>query len=338
MSTGQTRFGGARGELACGASLQAVAPPLGGAAAPDRGVTVAGVGGAIAHSCLGHPSRAVELTLRKYDIVDGLDTVGKRGVVGCDECVMGKIRRGPVDGKRRARNSKIVAKTRPVGRVEGVVPGQRLYSDFFGPLPEKTLGGGVAFGVALDGNTDYSELVVVKSRKAEEVARWMEGVRAGLWAQQGSVMKELRVDGGSEFLGALRVWARRHGIEVGTSAPGQHQHNPYAERYWLGLLNKLRVVFLQSGAPAFLAGEFAIALNTIRNMLPTAKSLVYGRSPFELHTGKKPDVSKCLPLGSMVIVHDYNPSRGGARRNKYMPRGRLGVYVGPCEIGARVYL
>ena len=151
-------------------------------------------------------------------------------------------------------------------------------------------------------------------------------------------MKELRVDGGSEFLGALRVWARRHGIEVGTSAPGQHQHNPYAERYWLGLLNKLRVVFLQSGAPAFLAGEFAIALNTIRNMLPTAKSLVYGRSPFELHTGKKPDVSKCLPLGSMVIVHDYDPSRGGVRRNKYVPRGRLGVYVGPCEIGARVYL
>ncbi len=50
----------------------------------------------------------------------------------------------------------------------------------------------------------------------------------------------------------------------------QHQHNPYAERYWLGLLNKLRVVFPQSGAPAFLAGEFAIALNTIRNMLPTA--------------------------------------------------------------------
>ena len=46
-------------------------------------------------------------------------------------------------------------------------------------------------------------------------------------------------------------------------------------RSWLlGLLNKLRVVFLQSGAPAFLAGEFAIALNTIRNMLPTAKSLV----------------------------------------------------------------
>ena len=67
-------------------------------------------------------------------------------------------------------------------------------------------------------------------------------------------------------------------------------------------------------------------------------SLVYGRSPFELHTGKKPDVSKCLPLGSMVIVHDYDPSRGGVRRNKYMPRGRLGVYVGPCEIGARVYL
>ena len=150
--------------------------------------------------------------------------------------------------------------------------------------------------MALDGDTDYSELVVVKSRKAEEVTRWMEGIRAGLWTQQGSVMKELRVDGGSEFLGALRVWARRHGIEVGTSAPGQHQHNPYAERYWLGLLNKLRVVFLQSGAPAFLAGEFAIALNTIRNMLPTAKSLVYGRSPFELHTGKKPDVSKCLPL------------------------------------------
>ena len=70
-------------------------------------MTVAGVGGAIAHSCLGHPSRAVELTLRKYDIVDGLDTVGKRGVVGCDVCVMGKIRRGPVDGKRRARNSKL---------------------------------------------------------------------------------------------------------------------------------------------------------------------------------------------------------------------------------------
>ena len=159
-----------------------------------------------------------------------------------------------------------MTKTRPVGRVEGVIPGQRLYSDFFGPLPEKTIGSGVAFGVALDGDTDYSELVVVKSRKAEEVTRWMEGVRAGLWTQQRSVMKELRVDGGSEFLGALRVWATRHGIEVGTSAPGQHQHNPYAERYWLGLLNKLRVVFLQCGAPAFLAGEFAIALNTIKHV------------------------------------------------------------------------
>jgi hypothetical protein len=45
-------------------------------------MAVASVGGAIAHSCLGHPSRAVELTLRKYDIVDGLDAVGKRGVGG----------------------------------------------------------------------------------------------------------------------------------------------------------------------------------------------------------------------------------------------------------------
>ena len=97
------------------------------------------------------PPRAVELTLHKYDIVDGLDAVGKRGVGGCDECVLGKIRRGAVDGKRRARNSKIVAKTRPVGRVERVVPGQRLYSDFFGPLPEKTLGAGVAFGEVQEG-------------------------------------------------------------------------------------------------------------------------------------------------------------------------------------------
>ena len=72
-----------------------------------------------------------------------------------------------------------MAKIRPVGRVEGVLPGQRLYSDFFGPLPEKTLGGGVAFGVAVDGDTDYSELVVVKSRKAEEVTTWMEGIRPG---------------------------------------------------------------------------------------------------------------------------------------------------------------
>jgi hypothetical protein len=55
------------------------------AAKPGGGMAVASVGGAIAHSCLGHPSRAVELTLRKYDIVDGLDTVGKRGVVGCDD-------------------------------------------------------------------------------------------------------------------------------------------------------------------------------------------------------------------------------------------------------------
>ena len=44
-----------------------------------------------------------------------------------------------------------------------------MYSDFFGPLPEKTIGGGgVAFGVALDGDTDYSALVVVKFRKAED--------------------------------------------------------------------------------------------------------------------------------------------------------------------------
>jgi hypothetical protein len=135
----------------------------------------------------------VELTLRKYDIVDGLDTVGKRGVVGCDECVMGKIRRGPVDGKRRARNSKIVAKTR-----------------------------GVAFGVAVDGDTDYSELVVVKSRKAEKVTRWMEG-RTGLWAQQGSVMKELRVDGGSELLGCAtsvgqKAWHRGRDVCTGPAS------------------------------------------------------------------------------------------------------------------------
>jgi hypothetical protein len=53
------------------------------------------------------------------------------------------------------------------------------------------------------------------------------------------------------------------------------------------------------------------------------------KTPEEMFTGKKPDVSHLKIFGCPVFIHIHIPKE---KRNKLDPSGKKGIFVGYCEV------
>jgi hypothetical protein len=298
--------------------VDAVGPP---------GVHVAAAlsGKQLEHRRLGHPGEGALAALREARAVTGLDKGVRGRGNGCEACWRGKMRNGPSCGQVGLSDRE---KEEAAGRTRPPVEFKKKISLDTLVLPEKTLGGGVALVGGIDAETDLAILWVVGSRKPADIVKQFVAWDKLTEKQYGAVLKSVRTDGGGEFMGEFKEYLEQSGVRREVSAADQHNMNPLPERLWRTLCGRLRAVLVESGAPAFLAGEFAKALIVMRNCTITSKTKKYGMTPKELATGVRPDVSSFLPLGCYVLAHDVRP------KNKYSSRGRLGVYVGPDPAGA----
>ena len=77
---------------------------------------------------------------------------------------------------------------------------------------------------------------------------------------------------------------------------------------------------LAAALPSFLWGEILQAANMIRNMSPVSH---LSSTPFELWTGRRPDLSKLRVLGCKAFC----PLHKHAREGKFGARGYKGVLV-----------
>lgn len=256
------------------------------------------------HRRLGHPSGERIAILAKEGVID-LHKEKTGDQCFCEACTLGKMTK----------------KGKPV-RVDWSRDTQHGHvdCDLWGPTDVRSI----------DGGFQYALIVVERKTRLKRVfpLRSKEGVPAKLHDFEveelhpyGHALRSVHSDRGGEFVGDVREYCKRKGIQFTTSAPNSPAENGLAERCWRSVSERTRCMMMDVKAPK---GTWSLAMTTaahLENRLPT-KALGQ-KSPYEAMSGKKPDLSGMRVWGSAVYVHVEKKDR-----RKLDPKALEGRLVG----------
>lgn len=230
------------------------------------------------HERMGHLAEGSLEQLRK--VADGMEDVDPDGIRLCKDCVKGRMRERPHDG----------------AILPGTYPMEAVHVDI-AELPLAGFDGSKYVVTMLDDYTEWAELAPVKHK-----SEFFESVRYFVEHNETPARrcKRIRLDRAGENQAiALRTWAGARGIELEYTDTEQHQANGRAERLNRTMSNKLQSTMQSAGVtekywPLVLPNHTVY----IRNRSPCTKKL----TPFELFTGRRPDLANIRTLGSKVFV------------------------------------
>ena len=192
----------------------------------------------------------------------------------CEHCLAGKSTRKPF-GKG----------------VRATVPLELIHSDVCRPMNVRARHGASYFITFIDDFTCYGHVYLVshKSEALDCFRRFMNLVKN----QMERAIKTLRIDRGREYLSEqFRKLCENKGIRRQLTIPGAPQQNGVAERRNRTLFDMVRSMMAQANLPISFWGDALMAAAYILNRVPS-KSVP--STPYELWSGKKPDLSNLCP-------------------------------------------
>ena len=145
-----------------------------------------------------------------------------------------------------------------------------------------------------------------------------KGVAEG---QSRTKLLKLRSDNGGGFTSnAFKPSMALLGVQLQTTPPRSQGSNGVAERWDRTVQDKTRTVMSASSLPGYMWAEVLHAVNMLRNMSPVTNLVC---TPWEMWTGKKPNLSKLRVLGCKAFCQIPKSVREG----KFAPVSFMGVLV-----------
>ena len=248
------------------------------------------------HEILGHCNTNDVLKLE--GIVDGMRITDKTAF-NCNICTMGKM----TQSRNRGSDAR------------ATVPLQLVHSDLTGLIQPVARDG---FKYAMSFVDDYSGVIFLYFlRKKSDALAATEYFLADT-APYGDV-KRLRSDNGTEYTSsAFKSLLTRHRIKHEYSAPYSPHQNGTAERCWRTLFEMARCLLLNAELPKEMWTYAVRAASYIRNRCYNPRT---GSTPFQLLTGKKPNLSNMHVFGTVCFAYEQNKSKLDARCKQ-------GIFVG----------
>jgi hypothetical protein len=276
--------------------------------APDVAFSVREEKGAeIWHRRLEHPSNDVLIKMSEGKLVEGLPVSASafRDLKEelCEPCVVSKQSRLSFSASERISKK----------------PLELLHMDLCGPLPMKSKRG---YRHILTITDDYSRCSLVQFLlQKNQTAKVIKEQIQLLETQFEERVKRVRTDRGTEVLIAeLFENIKSKGIVHETTNPYSSEQNGVAERLNRTLIEKAKANLKDAGLSDDLWDEAVSSANHVRNR---TYSSVHEKTPLEVLTGKKHNVSHLRVFGSVCYVH--MPAQ---KRKKLDPILEKGVFVG----------
>jgi hypothetical protein len=147
-------------------------------------------------------------------------------------------------------------------------------------------------------------------------------------------IKILRSDNGGEYTSKEFVnFCTNVGIKRELTTPYNPQQNGVAERKNRTILEAVKTMIHDQDLPMCLWAEATMAVVCLQNRL--SHSALGLKTPEEMFTRKKPEVSHLKIFGCPVFIHI--PKK---KRNKLDPSRKKGIFVGYCEVSKafRIYI
>lgn len=206
-----------------------------------------------------------------------------------------------------------------------------VHTDICGPMETESLAGSKYFLLFVD---DYSRMIFVYFVKHKsEALTCFKDFKAKVENQTGKKIKTIRSDNGREYCNKdFDLYLQKYGINHQKTNPYTPEQNGLCERSNRTIVEKARCLLFDAN----LSKEFwAEATNTavyLQNRI-VANGL-NGKTPYEMWTGNKPDISHLRVFGSVVMVHIAKE-----RRHKWDRKSEKHLLVGYSENikGYRVY-
>jgi hypothetical protein len=239
------------------------------------------------HRRVGHPGNSIAVHFK--EAVTGCNSVpATEGT--CVPCLQGKHHRGPFpkDGKRAVNLLDLI------------------HSDLCGPMENDSLGGSRYFFTLID---DHSKKIhVYFLRHKNEVSKCIKDFKIFAENQLERKMKVLRSDNGKEYVNnELKAYLESTGVRHQLTIPYTPQQNGVAERTNRTIVEKARSLLSDAGLPkAYWAEAVSTAVYLI-NRTPTR--VLNFKTPEEVWTGRKPDISHLKIFGCKAMVYVPKPLR-----------------------------
>lgn len=227
--------------------------------------------------------------------------------ITCTTCLTGKQTRLPF-------NNTGTRATQPL---------QLIHSDLCGPMEQESLGGMKYFITFVD---DYTRKVHVYFLKNKlNVLEVFKDYKSRVENELEGKIKAVRTDNETEYCNqGFESFLRGNGIEHQTSTPYSPQLNGLAERMNRTLVERARCMLYDADlSKQFWAEALATAAYVV-NRSPTKS--IDGKTPMEMWSGKKPNLSNLRIFGSEVMVQVPKE-----KRQKWDSKSRNLIFVGYCE-------
>lgn len=236
------------------------------------------------HRRLGHMN-AQSMRKMKNGAVDGVTfRDDDRAIMKCETCSIGKQTRLPFKESQTSCKKLL----------------ELVHSDVMGPLEVRSIGHAQYLLTFVD---DFSRKVFIYFLKTKDQVfdRFVE-FKALVENQTGEKIKILRSDNGGEYVSErLNKLLMGHGIRHQTSTAHTPQQNGVAERMNRTLTEKTRCLLFDANLPkTYWAEAVNMATYIINRSVCTS---LKNKTPEEVFTGNKIDLSNLKIFGSEVMVH-----------------------------------
>lgn len=227
-----------------------------------------------------------------------------QAVKQCETCALAKQSRLPF-GKSKSQSKKLL---------------ELIHSDVMGPLETQSIGHAKYLLTFID---DFSRKVFVYFIKNKhQVFDTFIEFKALVENQTGERIKILRSDNGTEYCSnKSEEFFRKHGIRHQTSNVHTPQQNGLAERMNRTLTEKTRCLLFDANLPKVYWAEAMNMAAYLTNRSVCASLM--NRTPEEVFTGNKMNLSNLRIFGSAVMVHIPK-----ANRKKLDAKSQKLIFVG----------
>lgn len=236
------------------------------------------------HRRLGHRNLQSIKTAVNKNIVDGIELKKCSCVSECEVCLRAKLTRQVFPKKSETKSKGIL---------------DLVHCDLCGPMQNETPSGNKYFMTLIDDYSRYCTLYFLSSKDQafEKIKEFIEMCEN----QYGKRLKVLRTDRGGEFVNKrMKNYFKRKGIVHQLTAPYTPEQNGVAERRNRSLVEMGRCMLFDADFELKYWAEAVNNANYIQNRMLSAAVDV---TPFELWSGKPPNLSHIRMFGCVAYAH-----------------------------------
>jgi hypothetical protein len=234
----------------------------------------------------------------------------------CKGCAQGKNIKNPFP-KRNSKEKRVL---------------ELIHSDVCGPMPSTSLSGYVYYVSFIDHYSRKTWVYFLKSK--DEVFGKFKEFKALIENLSERNFKILRLDNGGEYTSKeFVIFFKDVGIKRELTTPYNHQQNGVAEKKNRTIMEVVKIMIHYQDLSMHLWAEAARMAVYVQNKL--SHGALGFKTPEEMFSGKKPEVSHLKIFGCPVFVHIPKE-----KRTKLDPLGKKGIFVGYCEVSKafRIYI